>query len=943
MAGFTVSKERYDNTPEGRAAVIARLRAALGRGVTTIEVWGVDSPFGDGEEPAGLSEIIHAPGLRVDAGFIEEVATGEGWGFSRLSGLVLKVVRLDDEAATVLARKLAQCDSLREVNLSSNRIGKAGCADLAKALKGKNALREVNLSSNRIGEAGCADLAKALKGKNALRDVNLSSNNIGEAGCADLAVTLRGKNALRDVKLGGNNVRDSGCAALAGALEGKNALRYVEVSNNSIGEVGCAALAGALKGKNALRHLILSGNDIGDSGCAALAAALKGKDALQNVVLWNNSIRDAGAEALVRSVGPSAPEVRLWLSGNPITIFPAELLASPPARVLLDVLERGVPLAQAKLVLLGRGGAGKTSLGHVLRGLRPPERYDPTEGFERHLVARELPIDGLSDARTCTVRMVDFAGQQLVTPTHRLFLTSRAVYVIVVDATMPAEGDTEEEGNRLSHWFELACSQAPGAPVVVVVNKMGRLDSPSRTPEQWTELVASAAKRVGITPAGVLTGVCLSPKTLQSDEEAGKYARKRLWPALDEALASISTLSQRVPPKALELQRALEGDAHDDFPLKPEVGLELVTDFLARCDRFGVYPGDTASQLAMLRLTHELGTVFCWDQRVLTESRDDGRRARPPRRSAHLNELDDVVFHPGWLCKRVYRVVEHRSRHAPIISRADAYTELLDLDPRSSERHARLILAAMQQCELIVALEGRPDAFLYPRWLAARPVLSGSWEGADEWGTKGTLVLPDDFVARLICRLHRYDLFRSTLDASGEVSCAWRHGVIGADPMTPGVDARVVASTNPGGVRVQVRGGTAEARRELWSTIKRMIHGVVTRDRDRADESVVWEAVRAAGTDTARESGVSDGAGNGGAKESKPLGAGPSRLLKVLKELGEANLKSVEFFKHHPDELCTRVSKADGRVRKLMPVLEPETIKKYLRELAKHPDVLDPD
>ena len=54
-----------------------------------------------------------------------------------------------------LGEAIKQNSSLQSLNMSFNKIGKAGAVSLGEAIKQHTSLQSLNMSSNRIGNVGC--------------------------------------------------------------------------------------------------------------------------------------------------------------------------------------------------------------------------------------------------------------------------------------------------------------------------------------------------------------------------------------------------------------------------------------------------------------------------------------------------------------------------------------------------------------------------------------------------------------------------------------------------------------------------------------------------------------------------------------------------------------------------------------------------------------------
>ena len=153
----------------------------------------------------------------------------------------------------------------------------------------------------------------------------------------------------------------------------------------------------------------------------------------------------------------------LDLRGNKGLGIPDEILNKPPAEILEYYFSTrgrdGAPLRELKLVVVGRGGAGKTSLVRRLN-LEP---LDLKESETHGINIRPLELqchDG-----PVTARVWDFGGQHVLHAMHEFFLTARSLYLLVL-------GEREDMAERdAAYWLQLIRSYAGSAPVIIALNK----------------------------------------------------------------------------------------------------------------------------------------------------------------------------------------------------------------------------------------------------------------------------------------------------------------------------------------------------------------------------------------------------------------------------------------------------------------------------------------
>jgi len=119
------------------------------------------------------------------------------------------------------------------------------------------------------------------------------------------------------------------------------------------------------------------------------------------------------------------------------------------------------PLNEAKLILVGYGNVGKTSLvDRLIYNTFDPDSKK-TEGIQ---ITQWLLR--LHDTEDIKLHVWDFGGQEIMHSTHQFFLTERSLYLLVLNGRQGHE-DTDAE-----YWLELIQSFGGNSPVLVVLNKV---------------------------------------------------------------------------------------------------------------------------------------------------------------------------------------------------------------------------------------------------------------------------------------------------------------------------------------------------------------------------------------------------------------------------------------------------------------------------------------
>ena len=121
-------------------------------------------------------------------------------------------------------------------------------------------------------------------------------------------------------------------------------------------------------------------------------------------------------------------------------------------------------LNEIKVVFLGNGDVGKTHTISRLMGdgEKPDSSFtgESTPGIA--ISDHTYTIDG----ERIKVHFWDFGGQEIFYSMHRMFLTERTIYVVMVNAR------DEKRGAQTEEWLDTVKSFAPNAPVLLAVNKL---------------------------------------------------------------------------------------------------------------------------------------------------------------------------------------------------------------------------------------------------------------------------------------------------------------------------------------------------------------------------------------------------------------------------------------------------------------------------------------
>jgi internalin A len=350
-----------------------------------------------------------------------------------------------------------------------------------------------------------------------------------------------------------------------------------------------------------------------DNRLQTLPDTASGLTSLKELHLENNKLTD-----LPLSLLDPKELRRLFLHGNEHLQLPREILGPTrdevgrggvrfkPAKEILDYYfaargAEGMALREMKLIVVGRGGVGKTSIIKRLMG----ESFDPYERETHGINIRELELrctDGPVQARVW-----DFGGQQVLHAMHEFFLTARSLYLLVL-----SERDDMADRDA-AYWLQLIRSYAGLVPVVVALNKSG-----------------GRAGDIGRSTLG--QGLAWVP-TECSEADPGKSGIDDLRAALTKAADGMEEVRRRFPAKWFEIKKWLR-DMKDPY-------IDYGT-YAARCAELGEpNPGKQEDLAAWL---HDLGVALNY--------------GRDPRLR------DTTVLRPDWLANGIYAILRaNDARH----------------------------------------------------------------------------------------------------------------------------------------------------------------------------------------------------------------------------------------------------------------------------------------
>lgn len=363
---------------------------------------------------------------------------------------LLVVLCVNENKLSKLPEWISDLKCLQQFIFDSNQL-----EELPSSLGELQAIRVLQFSQNKL-----AKLPKSFKKLAVLEHLDLSVNAFNEIPAPVFKLPrLRSfffehnrLDALPDEigelsNLKSLFLRDNDLQILPSSLGSLTKLRNLYLSFNQ--------LASLPETFNLLTELV--GLDLANNHFSQLP---NGIGELENVKFLN--LHRNGLAELPKSITKLKKLRTITLFGNPELEIPKSIQTLKPADVLQFYFSKDEavhPIREVKVMLVGAGGAGKTSLSRYLTGQKHRPNEPETPGIA--LQSFELPTKN----GPVQVRLWDFAGQEITHALHKFFLTEGAIYILLVEP----RSDREMEDAR--HWLDMLKSCADDSPVLIALNK----------------------------------------------------------------------------------------------------------------------------------------------------------------------------------------------------------------------------------------------------------------------------------------------------------------------------------------------------------------------------------------------------------------------------------------------------------------------------------------
>ncbi|MBK9601938.1 MAG: hypothetical protein IPO36_08865 [Anaerolineales bacterium] len=407
-------------------------------------------------------------------------------------------------------------------------------------------------------------------------------------------------------------------------------------------------------------------------------------------------------------------------------------------------------LNEAKLILVGEGEVGKTCLMDALLD-KPFQTHDSTHGIEIQ------SFNVTTDTQTSiTLNAWDFGGQRVYRPTHQLFFSSPAVYLVV---WKPREGS---QAGQVKEWIQIVRRREQTAKFIVVATHGGpQQRQPDIDRQELWDLF------------GKETVVDFFFVESKPDEQGNRKGIDELKRAIAQVAASLPEVGRSVPKSFADVRQALQDKGAPYLPLREVLDI---------CRAHNM--DDEIARL-FITISHRLGH--------LTHYEND-----PTLR-------DIVILRPDWLATAMsYVLDDEATRAAHGLVKFSRLAQLWDDKNRAADSRYPatlhpIFLRLMERFDLsyrVADLTSRSDSD--PISLIGQLVpdirpqnISDAWKSSPASGdttgdveqtqichivdaSNGQSASAEGLFYQLIVRLHKYSLGRADYNASVH----WQRGLV---------------------------------------------------------------------------------------------------------------------------------------------------------------------
>ncbi|MDJ0516045.1 MAG: COR domain-containing protein, partial [Trichodesmium sp. MO_231.B1] len=339
-----------------------------------------------------------------------------------------------------------------------------------------------------------------------------------------------------------------------------------------------------------LEHLDLTGNQLKN-----LPESIGNLTKLEHLDLSFNELT-----SLPKSITKLTNLTGLYLTGNPLETPPIEI-AQKGIEAIREYIrqekEEGIDyIYEAKLLIIGEGGAGKTTLANKIQNpdyqLRDEDTTKGIEVYEWNFQTK--------NQHNFQMNIWDFGGQEIYHATHQFFLTKRSLYILVAD--------TRKEDTDFYYWLNVAELLSDNSPLLIIKNEKQ---------ERKREINQRA-----------LQGQFTNIKEILATNLATNRGLEEIRSEIQHYISKLPHIGNALPKTWKKVREALETDGRNYINLE---------EYLSICEKNGFKKRE--DKLQLIGYLHDLGVCLHFQDDLLLSK--------------------TVILKPEWGTAAVYKALDN--------------------------------------------------------------------------------------------------------------------------------------------------------------------------------------------------------------------------------------------------------------------------------------------
>ncbi|MBD1869636.1 leucine-rich repeat domain-containing protein [Cyanobacteria bacterium FACHB-471] len=346
---------------------------------------------------------------------------------------------------------------------------------------------------------------------------------------------------------------------------------------------------------------------------------------------------------------------------------------------------------EAKLLILGEGGVGKTSLAKKIADeAHELQDENTTQGIDVIRWQFELP-----NGQHFRVNIWDFGGQEIYHQTHQFFLTERSLYLLVAD--------TRKENTDFYYWLSVVELLSNNSPILIIKNEKQN-------------------RRCEINDRQ-FRGEFNNLKETLATNLADNRGLQEIKDAIQLYISRLPHMGTRLPKVWAKVRSVLESYTRNNY-----ISLD---EYYRLCRLDGLT--DQQEMLSLIRYLHDIGVCLHFHTDPLLKK--------------------TVILKPEWGTAAVYKVLDNETvinnlGYFTQDELADIWSNAEYADMRDE------LLHLMMRFKLCYEIPGRPHTYIAPNLLSVNQP-DYDWDETDNLSLRYEYeFMPKGILTRLIVEMH---------------------------------------------------------------------------------------------------------------------------------------------------------------------------------------------